>query len=176
MHYVLLNRTPRYSYEVSAAGLSWLEHFRMYITQHNPLCSPNNSGKRCIHTVHGNMEKESMPEYSLVTRPSARPPGRREEGLVSIVQHFWAPRNFGGNNLIGSLANYLGFLTTSTHHTFIDLPIQKFLITIYWSNFKGLALVKSDINACLCRLCIMVTRFSSLACVCHTKGLETRVA
>ena len=45
------------------------------------------------------------------------------------------PRNCGGNNLIGSLANYLVCTSPQvlsllfTHHTFTDLP----------SSFKGLA-------------------------------------
>ena len=41
---------------------------------------------------------------SLVPWPSARPPVRREKGLVNIVQNLWPLRNFGGNNHIGQLS------------------------------------------------------------------------
>ena len=41
---------------------------------------------------------------SLVPWLSARPPVRRKDGLVNIVQNLWPLRNFGGNNLHGQLS------------------------------------------------------------------------
>ena len=56
---------------------------------------------------------------SLVLRSSVQYTHVREEGLVKIVQNFGI---CGGNNLIGSLANYLAG-TGLSYHKFLALLI-----------------------------------------------------
>ena len=111
--------------------------------------------------------------YSLVTRPSARP-----SRVLWVSYNILSTKEFGDNNLVGSLANYLGFLTMNTALYSSQLYRPTYPRVSYHNILKQLqrpklALVKF---ASLCRLCTIVTRFSSCPCVYHTKGLETRVA
>ena len=61
------------------------------------------------------------PQWMLVSFPD--PQYVRKEGLVNIVQNFWAPRNFGGTNLIGQYVS----CATHTHkfpHRQVNQQVQ----------------------------------------------------
>ena len=59
--------------------------------------------------VHGCIPRSKL-SAGLIPRPSERPLVRRKEGLV---QNFWAPRNLGGSNLIGSFVILYVLITPS---------------------------------------------------------------
>ena len=86
----------------------------------------------------------------------------KKEGLVNTVQNFWALRNFGGNNLIGSLANYLVCIyIRHLDHKYLALLITPLQIYSYFQYTY--VLYSSD------------PPLSCVYCVYCTEGLGTRL-